>query len=386
MDFALTEEQAAFQEAAREFARERMAPNAARWDAESIFPKDVIAEAGEMGFCGIYCAEDIGGLGLSRLDASIIFEALAGGCTSTTAFITIHNMATWMISRWGTPVVREEWGPPLTSGRKLASYALTEPGAGSDAASLRTSARRDGDHYVLNGGKVFTSGAGDTDMLVVMARTGGEGAAGISAFAVPADLPGISYGRKEAKMGWNSQPTRAVNFDNVRVPAVNRLGEEGEGFKIAMQGLDGGRINIATCSVGTAQVALEAAQRYLHERRQFGRPLADFQALQFRLADMATELVAARQMVRLAAWQLDRKAADAATYCAMAKRFATDVGFKVCNEALQLHGGYGYIREYPLERHVRDTRVHQILEGTNEIMRVIIGRRMLMDGATEAVR
>ncbi|HEX5515291.1 MAG TPA: acyl-CoA dehydrogenase family protein [Gammaproteobacteria bacterium] len=386
MDFSLTEEQAAFQDAARDFARERLAPNAARWDAESIFPKDVIAAAGEMGFCGIYCAEDIGGLGLSRLDASIIFEALAGGCTSTTAFITIHNMATWMISGWGSEVVRQEWGPALTSGRKLASYALTEPNAGSDAAALRTSARRDGDYYVLNGGKVFTSGAGDTDMLVAMARTGGEGARGISAFAVPADLPGISYGRKEEKMGWNSQPTRAVNFDNVRVPVENRLGEEGEGFKIAMRGLDGGRINIATCSVGTAQVALEAAQRYLNERRQFGQPLAEFQALQFRLADMATELVAARQIVRLAAWQLDRKSPEATTYCAMAKRFATDVGFKVCNEALQLHGGYGYIREYPLERHVRDTRVHQILEGTNEIMRVIIGRRLLMDGATETIR
>lgn len=386
IDFSLSEEQAAFQDAARSFARERLAPNAARWDAEQVFPKDVIAEAGAMGFCGIYCAEDIGGLGLSRLDAAIVFEALAAGCTSTTAFITIHNMATWMLSTWGTGPVRQEWGPALTSGRKLASYALTEPGAGSDAASLKTRAQREGDHYLLNGGKVFTSGAGDTDLLVVMARTGGEGPKGISAFAVPADLPGISYGRKEEKMGWNSQPTRAVNFDNVRVPVENRLGEEGEGFKIAMRGLDGGRINIATCSVGTAQAALEVAQRYLHERRQFGRPLAEFQALQFRLADMATELVAARQMVRLAAWQLDRQAPDATTYCAMAKRFATDVGFKVCNEALQLHGGYGYIREYPLERYVRDTRVHQILEGTNEIMRVIIGRRMLMDGATEAIQ
>lgn len=386
MDFSLTEEQAAFQDAARSFARDRFAPNAAQWDAERFFPKSVIAEAGEMGFCGIYCAEDIGGLGLSRLDASIIFEALSAGCTSTTAFITIHNMATWMISGWGQEALRQAWGPALTSGQKLASYALTEPGAGSDAASLRTSARREGEHYVLNGGKVFTSGAGDTDLLVVMARTGADGPRGISAFAVPADLPGISYGRKEEKMGWNSQPTRAVSFDAVRVPAEYRLGEEGEGFKIAMRGLDGGRINIASCSVGTAQAALEAAQRYLNERRQFGRPLAEFQALQFRLADMATELVAARQMVRLAAWKLDQQAADATTYCAMAKRFATDVGFKVCNEALQLHGGYGYIREYPLERYVRDTRVHQILEGTNEIMRVIVGRRMLQDGATEEIQ
>jgi alkylation response protein AidB-like acyl-CoA dehydrogenase len=386
MDFALTQEQAAFQDAARDFARKEMAPNAAHWDAECIFPKDVIAKAGEMGFCGIYSAEDVGGLELSRLDAAIIFEELAGGCTSTTAFITIHNMATWMISTWGSDAVRGEWGGALTSGRKLASYALTEPGAGSDAASLRTSARRDGDHYVLNGGKAFTSGAGDTDVLVVMARTGGDGPKGISAFAVPADLPGITYGRKEEKMGWNSQPTRSVTFEDVRVPAANRLGEEGEGFKIAMKGLDGGRINIATCSIGAAQAALDATQRYLHQRRQFGHPLAEFQALQFRIADMATELVAARQMVRLAAWTLDQKSPDAPTYCAMAKRFATDVGFKVCNEALQLHGGYGYIREYPLERHVRDTRVHQILEGTNEIMRVIVGRRMLMDGATEAIR
>jgi len=386
MDFSLTEEQAAFLDAARSFARERLAPNAARWDAEGIFPKDVIAEAGEMGFCGIYCAEDIGGLGLSRLDASIVFEALAAGCTSTTAFITIHNMATWMISTWGQPGLRQEWGPALTSGRKLASYALTEPGAGSDAASLRTSARRDGDSYVIAGGKVFTSGAGDTDILMVMARTGGEGARGISAFAVPADLPGISFGRKEAKMGWNSQPTRAVNFDGVRVPAEYRLGEEGEGFKIAMRGLDGGRINIASCSVGTAQAALEAAQRHLNERRQFGRALAEFQALQFRLADMATELVAARQLVRLAAWKLDRNDPDASVYCAMAKRFATDVGFNVCNQALQLHGGYGYIREYPLERYVRDTRVHQILEGTNEIMRVIVARRLLQEGGAEDIQ
>lgn len=386
MDFSLTEEQAAFLDAARSFARERLAPNAARWDAEGIFPKDVIAEAGEMGFCGIYCAEDIGGLGLSRLDASIVFEALAAGCTSTTAFITIHNMATWMISTWGQPGLRQEWGPALTSGRKLASYALTEPGAGSDAASLRTSARRDGDSYVIAGGKVFTSGAGDTDILMVMARTGGEGARGISAFAVPADLPGISFGRKEAKMGWNSQPTRAVNFDGVRVPAEYRLGEEGEGFKIAMRGLDGGRINIASCSVGTAQAALEAAQRHLNERRQFGRALAEFQALQFRLADMATELVAARQLVRLAAWKLDRNDPDASVYCAMAKRFATDVGFNVCNQALQLHGGYGYIREYPLERYVRDTRAHQILEGTNEIMRVIVARRLLQEGGAEDIQ
>ncbi|WP_440996249.1 acyl-CoA dehydrogenase family protein [Arhodomonas sp. SL1] len=386
MDFALTDEQLAFQEAAREFAANELAPNAARWDAEAHFPTDVLAQAGELGFCGIYAPEAAGGLGLSRLDAAIIFEELAGGCTSTAAFLTIHNMVTWMITTFGGEAVVGEWGETLTSGQRLGSYCLTEPGAGSDAASLRTSARRDGDHYILNGGKVFSSGAGDTDVLVVMARTGGEGAAGISAFAVPADLDGITYGRKEEKMGWNSQPTRSITFDDVRVPAQNLLAEEGHGFRLAMKALDGGRINIATCSVGTAQAALAAAGGYMHERRQFGRPLADFQALQFKLADMATELVAARQMVRHAAWRLDHGDPELTTYCAMAKRFATDVGFRVCNEALQIHGGYGYIREYPLERHVRDTRVHQILEGTNEIMRLIIGRRMLADHAMETIR
>ena len=386
MDFDLSDEQLAFQEAARKFAANEMAPHAARWDAECIFPKDVIAMAGDLGFCGIYTPEESGGLGLSRLDAAIIFEELAGGCTSTTAFITIHNMATWMIATWGADPVRERWCPDLVAGTKLASYCLTEPGAGSDAANLRTSARRDGDHYVLNGNKVFTSGAGDTDVLVVMARTGEAGPRGISAFAVPADSPGITYGRKEEKLGWNSQPTRAVTFEDCRVPAECRLGAEGEGFKIAMKGLDGGRINIASCSLGTAQVALETARRYLHERKQFGQPLAQFQALQFRLADMATDLVAARQIVRLAAYKLDKADPEATTYCAMAKRFATDAGFEICNQALQLHGGYGYIREYPLERYIRDTRVHQILEGTNEIMRVIIGRRILTEGATEAIR
>ncbi len=386
MDFALSEEQTAFQDTARDFARNELAPNAARWDAEGIFPKDVIAQAGELGFCGLYAPEDAGGLGLTRLDSAIIFEELAGGCTSTAAFITIHNMVTWMITTWGSDAVKGEWAEALTTGQRLGSYCLTEPGAGSDAASLRTTARRDGDHYVLNGTKVFSSGAGDTDILVVMARTGGEGAAGVSAFAVPANLDGISYGRKEEKMGWNSQPTRSITFDDVRVSADHLLAEEGQGFKLAMKGLDGGRINIATCSVGTAQAALAAAQRYLHERKQFGRPLADFQALQFKLADMATELVAARQMVRLAAWRFVQRDPNLTTYCAMAMRFATDVGFRVCNEALQLHGGYGYIREYPLERHVRDTRVHQILEGTNEIMRVIIGRRFLMDDAPETIR
>ncbi|MGK6306871.1 acyl-CoA dehydrogenase family protein [Variovorax sp. DT-64] len=377
MDFELSEEQRAFAHTAREFALAEFAPHAAQWDAEAIFPKEAIAKAGELGFCGLYAPERIEGLALPRLDATLVFEEMAAVDPSTTAFITIHNMATWMLGTWGTPAVCERWGADLTSGRKLASYCLTEPGAGSDAGALKTRAElRDGE-YVINGGKAFISGAGATDVLVLMARTGGGGAGGISALAVPADAPGISYGKKEHKMGWNSQPTRTISFDNVRVPAENLLGGEGEGFRIAMKGLDGGRINIATCSVGAAQGALDAARRYLHERQQFGKPLASFQALQFKLADMATELVAARQMVRLAASKLDAGHVDASTYCAMAKRFATDAGFNVCNEALQLHGGYGYLSEFPLERLVRDARVHQILEGTNEIMRVIVSRKLL---------
>ncbi|MGK5034826.1 acyl-CoA dehydrogenase family protein [Janthinobacterium sp. LB3P118] len=386
MDFELSDEQREFQQAARAFAEGELAPHAAHWDAESIFPVETIAKAGEMGFCGLYTPQRWGGLGLSRQDAAIVFEELAGGCTSTTAYITIHNMATWMLSRWGQEALCDEWVPALAAGQKLASYCLTEPQSGSDAASLRTKAVRAGDFYVLDGTKAFISGAGQTDMLIVMARTGGEGAAGISAFAVPANLPGIVYGKKEEKMGWNSQPTRIISFDQVKVPAGNLLGAEGEGFAIAMKGIDGGRINIAVCSVGTAQAALTRAQAYMKERTQFGRELAQFQALQFKLADMLTELVAARQMVRLAAWKLDQESPDATAYCAMAKRFATDVGFNVANDALQLHGGYGYIREYPLERHVRDTRVHQILEGTNEIMRLIVARAILKDGATETLR
>ncbi len=388
MDFELNDDQRAFAESARAFAQAELAPHAAHWDRESIFPREAIAKAGELGFCGLYAPENAGGLQLPRLDATLIFEELAAVDPSTTAFITIHNMATWMLGTWATDAVRAEWGEALTSGRKLASYCLTEPGAGSDAASLKTRAELAGNEYVINGAKAFISGAGSTDMLVLMARTGdaGSGAGGISAFAVPADLPGISYGKKEEKMGWNSQPTRVISFDNVRIPAQNLLGREGEGFKIAMKGLDGGRINIATCSVGAAQGALTQAQQYMQERKQFGKPIASFQALQFKLADMATELVAARQMVRLAASKLDAGARDASTYCAMAKRFATDAGFMVCNEALQLHGGYGYIREYPLERLMRDARVHQILEGTNEIMRVIIARRMLEGDAPDMIR
>jgi alkylation response protein AidB-like acyl-CoA dehydrogenase len=386
MEFALSEDQLALQAAARDFARHELAPHAARWDHESEFPRGTLAHAGELGFCGVYTPEKQGGLGLTRLDASVIFEELAAGCTSTAAYITIHNMMTWVVASWGGPRMREQWAPRLASGQALGSYCLTEPGAGSDAAALRTRAERRGDRYLLSGSKVFISGAGETDLLLVMARTSDDGARGISAFAVPADAPGIGYGRKEHKMGWNSQPTRAISFDNVEVPAEYRLGEEGEGFAIAMKALDGGRINIATCSVGTAQAALDRAQAHLNVRRQFGRELAQFQALQFRLADMLTELVAARQMVRLAAWKLDSGSPDATTYCAMAKRYATDVGFDVANQALQLHGGYGYTREYPLERHVRDSRVHQILEGTNEIMRVIVARAILREGATEELR
>ncbi|MGE6212378.1 acyl-CoA dehydrogenase family protein [Comamonas aquatica] len=388
MDFELSADQRAFADTARQFAQTALAPHAAEWDREAIFPREAIAQAGELGFCGLYAPENAGGLALPRLDATLVFEELAAVDPSTTAFITIHNMATWMLGTWATEAVRTTWGEALTSGQKLASYCLTEPGAGSDAASLKTRADKDGDHYVINGAKAFISGAGSTDVLVLMARTGApdSGAKGISAFAVPADAPGISYGKKEEKMGWNSQPTRVISFDNVRIPADHLLGQEGEGFKIAMKGLDGGRINIATCSIGAAQGALTQAQQYMQERKQFGKAIASFQALQFKLADMATELVAARQMVRLAASKLDAAAPDAATYCAMAKRFATDAGFMVCNEALQLHGGYGYIREYPLERLMRDARVHQILEGTNEIMRVIIARRMLEADAPDAIR
>ncbi|ANY16051.1 acyl-CoA dehydrogenase family protein [Bordetella pseudohinzii] len=381
MDLELTEEQRAFAQAARDYAQGELAPHAARWDAEGIFPREAFARAGELGFCAIYASEAIGGLGLPRLDATLVFEEMAAVDPSTTAFLTIHNMATWMVGQWGSAEVREQWGPLLASGEKLASYCLTEPNAGSDAGSLATRAERDGGDFLISGAKAFISGGGDTDLLVVMARTGGAGPSGVSAFAVPADAPGITYGRKEEKMGWNSQSTRPISFEHVRVPARNMLGAEGEGFKIAMKGLDGGRINIGTCSVGAAQGALDAARRYMDERRQFNRKLSEFQALQFKLADMATHLVAARQMVRLAACKLDSGSADAGTYCAMAKRFATDMGFQICLDAQQIHGGYGYLRDYPLERLVRDTRVHQILEGTNEIMRVIVARQLLEKGA-----
>ncbi|EHY0931907.1 acyl-CoA dehydrogenase family protein [Vibrio parahaemolyticus] len=379
MDFELNEDQRAFADTAQQFSLERLAPMAAEWDEKQNFPKDVLREAGELGFLSLYTPEAHGGLGLSRLDASIVFEQLSMGCTSTTAFMTIHNMVSWMVASFATEDVRAKYCPKLVTGEWLGSYCLTEPNAGSDAASLTTIASKKGDTYVLNGGKAFISGAGETDVLVVMARTGEARAKGVSAFVVPAQADGISYGRKEPKMGWNSQPTRAVTFDNVVIPASHLLGEEGQGFIFAMKGLDGGRINIATCSVGTAQQALNQATQYMLERKQFGKSLAQFQALQFKLADMATELVAARQLVRYAASKLDRGDPDATTYCAMAKRFATDIGFQICDQALQIYGGYGYIKEYPMERYFRDVRVHQILEGTNEIMRLIIARRLLSE-------
>lgn len=388
MDFSLTDDQKALAAAAADFARAELVEHAADWDARSHFPVDVIRRAGEAGFLGIYTPEEHGGLGLSRLEASLIFEQLAQGCIATTAYLTIHNMVTWMIASWGDDALREAWVPAMVAGEALGSYCLTEPGAGSDAASLRTKAVREGDEYVISGSKMFISGAGATEVLVVMARTGApdSGAGGVSAIVVPADAAGIEYGKNEEKMGWKSQPTRLVSFDGVRVPVTNRLGAEGEGFKFAMKGLDGGRLNIASCSLGAAQQALALSRDYLAQRKQFGRELSQFQALQFKLADMASELTAARLMVRHAAWRLDQNDPEATAHCAMAKRVATDMGFNVCNEALQLHGGYGYIREYPLERLVRDTRVHQILEGTNEIMRLIVARRLLADGVIESLQ
>ena len=376
MDFALNEDQVAIQEAARAFAEGQLASFSAEWDEKKHFPVETLRQAAALGFAGIYVNEDVGGSGLSRLDASIIFEALSYGDVPTAAYLTIHNMASWMIDRFGSDDLRQRYLPRLTSMELIASYCLTEPGSGSDAANMRTSAKLDGDHYVLNGGKAFISGGGVSDVYVVMARTGGEGAKGVSAFVVEKGTEGLSFGANERKMGWNAQPTAQVNFDNCRVPALNRIGQEGEGFRFAMMGLDGGRLNIASCSLGGAQFALDTAKAYLETRNQFGRPLKDFQALQFKLADMATELEAARLMVRRAAHALDSQHPEATKLCAMAKRFATDAGFQVANDALQLHGGYGYLQDYPLERIVRDLRVHQILEGTNEIMRVIIAREM----------
>ena len=376
MDFALSEEQQAFRDTARDFAQQEMAPNAAHWDENSVFPVDTLRQAAALGFAGIYVGEEFGGSGLGRLDAALIFEELSAACPSTAAYISIHNMASWMIDRFGNPEQRERFLPKLTTMEHFASYCLTEPGAGSDAASLRTRAERDGDHYVLNGSKAFISGGGTSDVYVCMVRTGEPGPKGISCIVVEKGTPGLSFGKQEHKLGWKSQPTSAVIFENCRVPVANRIGDEGEGFRIAMKGLDGGRLNIAACSVGGARFCLEQAIAYTTERKQFGKPLNAFQALQFKLADMATELDAARLMLHRAASSLDAGSPEATAHCAMAKRFATDAGFQVVNEALQLHGGYGYIKEYPIERIFRDLRVHQILEGTNEIMRVIIARHL----------
>ncbi len=376
MKFTLTEDQQAIQDMARAFAAAEMAPHSARWDEDKHFPVEVLRTAAVLGLAGIYVKEDVGGSALTRLDATLVFEALSYGDVSTAAFLSIHNMASWMIDRFGSDAVRQKFLPRLTTMELIASYCLTEPGAGSDAASLRTTARRDGETYVLNGAKAFISGAGTSDIYVVMARSGGEGAGGVSTFVVEKGMPGLSFGAQERKMGWTSQPTAMVHFDNVVVPAENRVGDEGQGFKIAMMGLDGGRLNIASCSLGGAGLALDTAKAYVESRKQFGRALKDFQGLQFKLADMETELEAARLMVRRAAAALDAGDPAATRLCAMAKRFATDAGFEIANQALQLHGGYGYLKDYPLERIVRDLRVHQILEGTNEIMRVIIAREM----------
>jgi alkylation response protein AidB-like acyl-CoA dehydrogenase len=375
--FALPDDQIAVRDMARTFAADKIAPHALAWDETRHFPVDVMREAAALGMGGIYIKPDVGGSGLTRLDAALIFEALAQGCPTVSAFISIHNMASWMIDRYGSAEQRQRYLPKLCTMETIASYCLTEPGAGSDAAALRTSAKRDGDSYILNGTKQFISGGGASGLYVVMARSGGDGPNGISTFIVDANLPGLSFGNNERKMGWNAQPTRAVIFENVRVPTANRVGDEGIGFKIAMAGLDGGRMNIAACSLGGAQAALDAALRYTKERRAFGKRLDEFQALQFRLADMATELEAARVFLYSAAAAYDRGDADVTMRCAMAKRFATDVGFEVANQALQLHGGYGYLSEYGIEKIVRDLRVHQILEGTNEIMRLIVARKLI---------
>jgi alkylation response protein AidB-like acyl-CoA dehydrogenase len=375
--FSLDADQIALRDMARAFADEVFAPNAVAWDEARHFPVVEMRKAAALGMGGIYIAEDVGGSGLSRLAATLIFEALATGCPTVAAYMSIHNMAAWMIDAYGTDEQRHKWLPKLCTMELLASYCLTEPGAGSDAAALATRAVRDGDHYVLNGQKQFISGAGAGDIYVVMARTGGEGPSGISTLVVPGDMAGISLGANERKMGWNAQPTRAVVFENTRVPVSNRLGAEGEGFKIAMAGLDGGRLNIAACSLGGAQSALEKSLAYMKERKAFGKRLDEFQALQFRLADMATALEASRTFLWRAAAALDAKDGNATQLCAMAKRFVTDACFDVANQALQLHGGYGYLAEYGIEKIVRDLRVHQILEGTNEIMRLIIARSLV---------
>jgi alkylation response protein AidB-like acyl-CoA dehydrogenase len=377
MDFELSEEQRAIQDTARAFAREQMMPFAREWDEEEIFPAATLREAAALGFAGIYVGADVGGSALSRLDAAIIFEELAQGCTSTAAYLSIHNMVGAMIDVYGSTELRLRYLPDLCSMTRFASYCLTEPDAGSDAANLKTRAVRQRDHYVLNGAKAFISGGGRSDVYLVMARTGEPGARGISCFLVEKDNPGLAFGAQEKKLGWHSQPTAMVLLEECRVPVADRVGAEGQGFKIAMQGLDGGRLNIAACSLGGAQYCLDRTLGYIKERKQFGTRLADFQALGFRVADYATELEAARLMLYRAATAVDRREPPATRLAAMAKRFATDVGFDIVNGCLQLHGGYGYLRDHPIERVLRDLRVHQILEGTNEVMRLIISRDML---------
>ena len=379
MDFQLSEEQRAIEDMARSFAAAEMAPFAAGWDEDEVFPVDMLRRAAAQGLAGIYCREDHGGANLGRVEAVIVFEELAAACPSTAAYLSIQNMCAWMVDRFGTVAQRAKWLRGLTSMDLFASYCLTEPGSGSDAASLRTRAERDGDDYVLNGEKAFISGGSASDVYLCMVRTGKAGPAGISCVLVEKDTPGLTFGGREKKMGWHSQPTTAVVFADCRVPVANRLGDEGDGFKIAMMGLDGGRLNIGACSLGGARACLDAARAYVLTRQQFGKPLASFQALQFRLADMASELTAARLLVQRGAWLLDNGDPAARTAAAMAKRIATDAGFDVANQALQLHGGYGYLRDYQIERYVRDLRVHQILEGTNEVMRLIIARDLLSE-------
>jgi alkylation response protein AidB-like acyl-CoA dehydrogenase len=378
--FALTDDQIAIRDMAQSFAAENLAPHAVEWDERKHFPVDVMREAAALGMGGVYIREDVGGSGLSRLDATLIFEALATGCPTVSAYISIHNMAAWMIDRYGSDEQRHRFLPKLCSMEHLASYCLTEPGAGSDAAALKTRAVRDGEHYIVNGVKQFISGAGVSHVYVTMVRTGEGGAAGISTLAIEKDTPGLSFGAEEKKMGWNAQPTRQVIFEDARVPVANRLGEEGIGFKIAMAGLDGGRLNIGACSLGGAQAALDKSLAYATDRQAFGQRIGDFQALQFTLADMATELECARTFLWRAAAALDAKAIEATKLCAMAKRIATDTGFEVANKALQVHGGYGYLADYGIEKIVRDLRVHQILEGTNEIMRLIVARGLIGRG------
>jgi alkylation response protein AidB-like acyl-CoA dehydrogenase len=377
MEFALTADQRAIQDAARTFSEAELAPHSAEWDETKHFPVETMRRAAEMGFAAIYAGEEHGGMALGRVEAALIFEELSRGDVSTAAFISIHNMVTWMIDSFGDAALRARFVPALATMDKIGSYCLTEPGSGSDAAALRTTAKRDGEHYVLNGSKAFISGARTSDLYVVMCRTGEAGPKGVSAIVVEKDTPGLSFGSQERKMGWNSQPTAVVQFDDCRVPAENLMGKEGDGFRYAMMGLDGGRLNIAACSLGGARLALETAQAYVTTRKQFGKALNEFQHVQFKLADMATQLDAARLMVLRGAWALDTGHPEKTKWCAMAKRMATDAGFEVADEALQLHGGYGYLRDYPLERIVRDLRVHRILEGTNEIMRVITAREMM---------